>query len=283
MKTFLVLLFLPLILKASVSSPFEDFILALWPEYDHPGVLVIYTGTVKEDHLPLPLDLRVPEETGLVLAVGQSDTEANLVPIAIEETKDGKWARTTLVRSTFQIEFYFDPFLGTELREGSLTLQLNQPLSAYHLAVQRPLVSDRFQISEPGAESFRDDHGFTYHRVHLDTLPAGMAKSISFSYFNREGMLSMERLEETLGGSRGGAGPVDVSSSLPVTRYRLPTIEPLIVLGVLSIVIGYIFVRSNSSPKAQPPAKKGKRFCPHCGNLLDAGDNFCSQCGRKSV
>lgn len=275
------MLFLPLILRAYDSSPFEDFIIALWPEYDHDGVLVIYTGNIKKSHLPLPLDLRVPDETSLVLAVGQSDTADNLEPIPLQETKDGKWARTRLVRSTFQIEFYFNPFGDRELREGSLTIQLNQPLASYHLAVQRPLVSERFQVSEPQAETFRDDHGFTYYRVHLDTLPAGQAKTLSFSYVNREGRLSLEKLEETLGIAPGGPGPTDSPSRSPVTRYRLPTIEPLIIVGMLSLVMGYVFLRSNSRKPTTPPAKSKNRFCPHCGSRVSPGDNFCPTCGKK--
>lgn len=281
MRTSFLLPFLPLTLGAFPASPFEDFIVAIWPEYDHPGVLVIYTGTVKESHLPLSLDLRVPEETDLVLAVGQNDTAGNLAPIPVEATRDGKWARTRLVRPAFQIEFYFDPFDEGERREGNLTVQLNQPLAGYHLAVQRPLMAQRFQISEPAAETFNDDHGFTYYRVHLDTLPAGQAKSVSFSYVNRDNRLSLERLQETLGGAPAGTRAPDSRAGTAVSRYRLPTYEPLAVLGILSLVVGYIFLRSNGPRRVRPGTGGKKSFCPHCGSPVNRGDNFCSDCGKK--
>lgn len=126
-----------LMLHASEESPFSDFVVGIWPEYDHPGVLVIYTGTVKSDHLPLHFEALVPYEIDRALAVGQSQ----------------------------------------------------------------------------------------------------------------------------------GA----------VVRYRLPTYEPLVVLAALSLIIGYMFWRSNH----RRPKTAEKEFCPKCGAKVGKGDRYCSTCGKE--
>ena len=274
LRTLLTLLVSGTVISASEESPFEDFVVGVWPEYDHPGVLVIYTGSIKNDRLPLHFEARIPDATERVLAIGQSKTSDDLEPVPVKDRVDGKWISITLVKDRFQIEFYFDPFDSTVQRKADLTIQLNHSLADYHVAAQHPLAAEDFHFSEQTAESFTDEHGITYYRIHAQSLPKGQSKTISFSYLNRSGKLSLALLKEMLGSEPSA----EVQQS--PTRYRLPTYQPLFILLVLSVVIGLLFWKSNYRTPQVQSKRGGKNFCPNCGSKVGEGDRFCSSCGE---
>ncbi|MFQ6673923.1 MAG: zinc ribbon domain-containing protein [Fidelibacterota bacterium] len=281
LRTTLAVLLLASLVRPEDSSPFEDLIVAIWPEYDHPGVLVIYTGTIKDDHLPLHLEARVPDETNIALAVGQSDTSDKLLPVDIEERDGGKWIFTTLVKESFQIEFYYNPFGPSELRQADLTIEMNHSVDTYHIAIQQPLAAEQFQFSETNADKFTDEHGLTYYRVHRGSLPSGERASISYSYLNRKGKLSVLLLQERLGSGPGATLPQASAVQAGPSRYRLPTYQPLAILGVLAVVIGLLFVSSNKNRPKEAAPKRGRNFCTNCGGKIDQAGKFCSHCGKK--
>ena len=265
------------------ESPFQDFVVGIWPEYDHPGILVIYTGSIKEKYLPLLLEARVPDQTTFAFAIGQSDTMNSLQPVPIVEKNGRKWISTPLVRESFQLELYFNPFGSTEIREGEITLQLNHPLGRYHIAVQQPLAAEAFVFSEPDAETFRDEHGLQYSRSHLPSLPAGQLKTISFSYTNRNGKLSIDLLQEMLGSSPEKPSSSPGKTGGKIDRYKLPTYQPLVMLALLSIVIGFIFWKTNYKTPRFGLNKDKRSFCPNCGIKIGTDDSFCSKCGNELV
>ncbi len=266
--------------QSAGDTPFEDFIIAVWPEYDNPGILVIYTGTVKSDRLPLPLELRVPHETTVVMEVGQSDTVSDLRPVDLVQRNGAQWVDLTVVRSSFQIEYYFNPFDASESRQAKITLQLNQPLADYHIAIQHPLAAQGFTFSEKEVEAFSDDHGLTYSRTHLPSLAAGSAKEIAFSYRNPSGRLSVALLQEMLGGDASSAPPASGGRD-KISRYRLPTYEPMAVLGLLAVAVGFLFWRSNSKQATPLAGGVHEKFCSQCGVAVKKSDGFCSGCGSK--
>lgn len=269
------------LLRASGESPFGDFVVGVWPEYDHPGVLVIYSGSIKSDHLPLQFEALVPQELDLALAIGQSDTSNKLQPVSVEQRDDGKWVNITFVRERFQLEFYFNPFQEGQLRTADVTVQLNHPLDTYHVAVQHPLGAEKFKLSEPNAETFRDEHGVTYSQLHSASLKAGERKKFSFSYVNRSGKLSVALLQEMLKNTQGMPQSTTDSENRTVVRYRLPTYQPLAVVAVLSVVLGYIFWRSNYSRTGRQLVPAEKNACSHCGAAVAEEDRFCSICGER--
>ena len=270
-----------LTLEASDESPFRDFVVGIWPEYDHPGILVIYSASIKDAYIPLHFEALVPDEIDFAMAIGQDDTSNNLQPVPVVERNNRKWISTTLVKDRFQLEFYFNPFGSTELREGAITIQLNQPLDAYHIAIQQPLAAEQYEFSEPDAETFRDEHGLNYSRIHSSSLPAGQEKTISFTYFNRSNKLSIVLLQEMLGSLPGSTKQEKSEARGEIIRYRLPTYQPLAVLAVVTMVIGVIFWKSNYQKRQTDSHQNGESFCPKCGSEVDQEDRFCSNCGRQ--
>jgi hypothetical protein len=269
------------ILGASVETPFEDFTVRILPEYDHPGILVLYTGNIKESSLPLHLEIYIQSETQTTLGVGHTDTTDKLLPLNTVEREDGRWITVNIIKNKFQIEFYFNPFSEGPERNIDFPIKLNHDIKDFHIAIQQPLSAEKFVLMEPGAESVSDEHGITYFRVHVPELNAGDTKTISLSYLNPSGTLSMNILQEMLGGTSGMGKIPSAKEKRSVSRYRLPTYEPLLVLGILSIVIGYLFWRFNKSTIAPVPSSDEKKSCIQCGNRIKPNDRFCSKCGTR--
>ena len=276
-------LFLAAILVgAAEDTPFEGLTIGILPEYDHPGVLVLYNGSVKESELPLHLEISVPSEIQYAVGVGQTDTTEKWLPLDVVEREDGNWIVSNIIKKEFQIKFYFNPFTDKPERKIDFPIKLNQNVQGFHVAVQQPLSSEKFVFMEPDAETVTDDHGMTYFRIHVPELKAGDTKVISLSYLNPSGKLSINILQEMLGRTSGMGAEPAAGRTQSVSRYQLPTYEPLLVLGILSVIIGYLFWRHNRSTAAQVPSGDNQRFCTHCGNRINPGDRFCSQCGTKT-
>lgn len=260
------------------ESPFKSFIAAIWPEYDRPGILVILTGEIEQNRLPLSLRVRLPDEAEVAMGVGQSETSTDLSPLPQVRESGHKWIDATLVKPEFQIEFYYNPFGESEKRAALFTLELNQPLEEYHVAIQEPLGGEDFVFSETELDSIQDEHGLAYFRKHLPELAAGVAKTFDFSYVNPTSRLTVDVLREMLEAMPPRTFDEDAQEAT-VQRYRLPTYQPYAILGIVALLIGIVFWRTEKKRNI-PMDAAGKNLCPNCGERISADHNFCANCGR---
>ncbi len=261
------------------DSPFNSFIIALWPEYDRPGVLVILTGEIKTDQLPLRIRTPLPDGVDIVMAMGQEGGGSDLSPVAVSFEGSLKWIDATFLAPQFQIEFYFNPFEENKLREFEYLFQINQPLETYHVAVQVPLGGEAFSFSETDVDSVRDDHGLNYIRKRFAGLAADLPKPFSFSYQNESGRLTVNILEGMLDNMPNQEFQTD-SQTESVKRYRLPTFEPYLILGVVAVIVAAVFWRTDKK-RGDTSQKNGKNFCSNCGSKIGGSGKFCGNCGIK--
>lgn len=279
---FLILIVILLVLSGILpgeESPFEDFIIAVFPENDVPGIKVVYTGTVKNSHLPLNLEILIPYESESGVFAGNRKPPESFDPVDIIEVDREKWIRETIVTQMFELQVVFNPFSGEALRKVTFEIRLNVPVTTLYLAVQHPLAAEDFEFEE-SVESFFDGHGIQYSRVQVGPLSAGGTKTVSFSYRNPTGILSKDILEERLQ-SLGTQETPNPTTATKVIRYKLPLYEPLIVLAVLSIIIGLLYWRSARSEPIQNTGGKKSKICANCNTLVKSDDRYCSKCGRK--
>ena len=261
------------------ESPFEDFIIAVFPENDVAGIKLVYTGTVKDSYLPLNLEILIPYESESGVFSGNRQPPVSLEPVDIIDVDGEKWILETIVTQMFELQVIFNSFRGEALREVTFDIEFNVPITTLHLAVQHPLSSEDFEFEE-SVESFFDGHGIQYSRVQVGPLPAGGTKTVSFSYRNPSGILSKDILEERFQ-SLGTQEAEKSTSTKKVIRYKLLLYEPLIVLAVLSIIIGLLYWRSVRSEPIQNTENKNSKICAHCNTLIKSDDRYCSKCGRK--
>lgn len=262
------------------ESPFSSFIVALWPDYDRPGVLVILTGRIESDQLPLHIRTALPDDADVVMGTGQEGGGVDLSPLSEVRDETGRWLDANFIDEEFQIEFYFNPFNQKESRKGEYAFQLNHPLENYHVAIQIPLGAERFTFSESGVDSVKDEHGLTYVRKRFGALDKNSKKTFIFSYFNKTGRLTGDILQEMLDVTPPDGDKIDKDIGI-AKRYSLPTYEPYIILAMVVMAICLVFWKFDIQV-VDPKAKNTKNFCPNCGEKIDNNNNkYCSNCGNK--
>ncbi len=73
-------------------------------------MLVILTGEIANERLPLQLKLPLPDGTDVPLGIGHNDTTTNLSPLPEVRESGKRWVDVRMVKQEFQIEFYYNPF-----------------------------------------------------------------------------------------------------------------------------------------------------------------------------
>ncbi len=264
------------------TAPLNDFLFSLWPEYDHPGVLVLFSGEIDSTSLPQSLAFRVPDNATRVLATGVSDTSDQLLPVVVEERGAEKWVRLNLVRPDFQVEFYYNPFGEDHSRSIAYELEFDTAIPAYLLAIQKPIMAENFTLPVEDMESFQDQHGLTFYRKQMPGMAANTVRKFEFQYENHSGETSIQQLQKMLQGQNPGmASTMDMPAPI-VKRHRLPLAEPLIALAVVAIITAFLYTRQKKTSEQVPlSAAKSGKFCTECGQTLGANDKFCANCGTK--
>ncbi len=262
---------------------FDEFIFSLWPEYDHPGVLVILSGKVNDEQLPAKIEFMIPVETEKVSAVGVLDTTGALTEVPIDDRGQEKWVSLNLDHSKFHIEFYYNTFATDHLRNVNYQLRFNVDIPEYIFAVQQPIMAEKFLPPELEMESFQDQHGMTFYRKLMPSLPAGNIYQASFSYENHTGETSLDQLRKMMAETDQGTGITEPTSptATAMKRHRMPLWEPLAVLALIAVIIGFIYSRQLKTAAPLPKTANGSSFCTHCGEKTSPNDKFCANCGNK--
>lgn len=262
------------------SVPINDLIFSLWPEYDHPGVLVLFSGKVDSADLPQKFEFLVPDQANRVLATGISDTSDQLLPVPIETRGSEKWVSVNIIRNSFQIEFYYNPFDDDHSRQVEYELKLGMEIPEFLLAIQKPFGSENFTLGESDMESFQDQHGMTFYRKQLPGLSANTSRTIDFQYENHTGETSIQQLQKMLSGQSPMMGE-QMPPATSAKRHRLPGAEPIIIIIAVAVIVGFLFYRQNQLQNRGPSKGGNNKFCTKCGQPLQSRDKFCANCGTK--
>ena len=276
MKIFIALslLFLAAPLLTAEESPFEELDFAIWPEYDHPGVLILLDGTLRQEALPITLEFRIPNEAGAV-RVTFSEGDEEPFEVAVVERADGKWAVLDIPKGSkiLRTGFYYDPFTDSVERNIEYIIMLNQPLEHFHVLIQEPPAVENFRIDDPAAQKTGDpSHGFTNYTIFVNGLAAGTQKRISYSYRNPSGQLSMEVLQQMMAAEPSSSGTSPQSSVIEHDKsfkHTMPTWQPLLILSMVALIVGVAYAVQN------------KRHCPKCNTPNSGSNKFCSSCGAN--
>ncbi len=263
------------------ESPFKSFIIALWPDYDRQGVLVILTGEIENDKLPLRIKTPIPVSADIVLGSGQEGGTTELLPLNETRDEKGRFVDEVFVKPQFQIEFYYNPFQFQDKRESNYTFKLNQLLKNYHVAIQIPLGSENFIFSESDIDSVKDDHGLKYIRKRFNYLPENSSQTFSFSYIKKDERLTVDILQEML--DLMPPKDLDVNENvLSVERYKLPSHEPYLILIFVTVAISIVLFLSEKD-FVKELGKNENNYCSKCGEKIEYNNNFCSNCGKQLI
>ncbi|MBT4149048.1 MAG: zinc ribbon domain-containing protein [Candidatus Marinimicrobia bacterium] len=266
-------------------SPFNSYDVVLYPEYYFDGLMAEIDAEVKDESLPLDLEIRVPINADSIFFVsGTASSEAEVKNLPILNSKNRSFVKINILESKFRLFIFYNLDKKGNRRTGVYDLELNHFINDAHIIVQVPLVAEGFTFSEKDSEEFKDQHGINFQRVHLHDFMANTTKSVSFSYENPTGEISINKLQTMLSTDDQIISPSTPNSinQTPI-RHKLPLWQPLAVLGVVSLTVGWMFSVNRKKEMVQQPSSKLSTnqgsFCTNCGQSFLPEHKFCSNCG----
>ena len=269
------------------SSPFDLFDTAVYSEYYFDGIMVEINGEVKSGSLPLNLEMGVPANTDSIFFVsGSTETESEVKHLSVLNTNNRSFVQVTVLESKFRIFVFYPVNKQGSDRSGEFTLEINHDVDDAHIVVQEPLVAEKFTFSEKDAETFQDQHGLNFRRVHIHDYRANTGKTISINYQNPSGEISINQLQKMLSGGNAESSQLrQPAMNAPPVRHKLPLWQPLVVLGIVSLAVGFMFRAQQKSelkniPKNISETTQGN-YCPKCGTAVQSEHKFCTNCGGK--
>lgn len=258
----------------------------LWPDYDRPGVLVIYRGTIAPGaSLPATLELRIPAAAGPPNAVAERRAEGQLVSLQFERRVDGDTAviTATVTRPVLQMEYY-DPAIERDGAAHSFTFRWpgDYEVGALTVSVQQPDLAQNLTTEPAAAGRGPGSDGLIYHNVALGAVEAGQSVAVNVRYEKASDQLTVETMPQV-----ETAPPPAAATSQPGSDTEVVVIVVVALLVAALVTVALLVTRSRRAvPSAgqgggavPPGATSGARFCTQCGAAAAAGDRFCHGCG----
>ena len=284
------------LLAVSAAAPqsgtiFSSLGIDLWPDYDRPGVLVIYRATIAPN-VPLPTRLvfRIPAAAGFPNAVAERQAAGQLTTLPYERTVDGETALIdfTASRPIVQLEYY-DPAITRDgvRRSFAFTWPGDFEVQDFGISLQQPALARNFTTVPEAVSAAAAIDGLTYHTLSRAGVEVGETVEIQASYETASDQLSVETIAPVAAPLPPPAVETDAASDNRTMRMAFAALF----VSAAAAVVGFMVRgqrRARSAPRSTPPPRtarsdasggKATRFCTQCGADVDGGDRFCRSCG----
>jgi len=264
--------FIILLMSSQLFGELNHGRLSIIPEYDRNAVTILISGHKKEALdsflLSLPADV-----DSVSLIQSKSQGELAFIPLPVITKGNVKWIETPTDKSDFAIMVLTKPFKSVGHRHFDYDLQFSSSIETMDIEVQEPMGATSFNLSGFDGEKIQDPHGQTTHQAQLTQVASGKIIPIRLEYENPQGKTTRNILQEMMTMSRKASA--NRPPSEPIKRHKLYTWEPLIAVGVLTLLIFIVMKMNQTAPTTSTS-------CKNCGTRLKPTDNFCSSCGEKN-
>lgn len=290
---FISILWLVPAVKAQESPSLDTLTIDLWPEYDDPGVLVIYKAVLSPQiTLPAEVTFRIPVEAGKPSAVAVGLDPSSVADVVYDIQVMGDWIDVSFIATTPSIQFeYYDPRLVKEGAQRTFMYEWPGDLAVNSLIaqIQHPIGASNVSVTPAVGRIIQGSDGFTYNLIEVGALQAGIPFELNLSYQKDSDALSIQSLQ------------IQPSATLTPRSVGMLNLGQwwiwlLVFLGLVLIGGGgYWYWRSGQQ---ESPAKARRRrraprqetagtlpqeaiYCHQCGKRAGAGDRFCRSCGSR--
>ncbi len=267
---------------------FEELLIEIWPEYDQPGVLVIYRGKLSStEALPAEVTFQIPVEAGQPNAVAIRNEQGQLMSVQFERIVRGDLAEISFLSPAREIQFeYYDPGLERDGKSRSyrfVWLDGHLVQSAY-VQVQQPQGAYEMSIIPELEDVFEGSDGFVYYFDNVQLLDPGVF-TLQLNYQKENEALSVTNASE-----QSSTPPIEPESILSARGRDL---APWVLGGIGILMIGtglFLYWRSEKGGSSVHLRKalniggnsaKKALYCPKCGSKTRKNDLYCRECGHK--
>jgi hypothetical protein len=288
------ILLLPVSVRAQDEPALSVVEVSIWPEFDRPSVLVIYRVTLSPmAGLPAEINLHIPTASGKPNAVAASLMDGSLINLPYTWVESGDWSLLTFTATSpeFQIEYY-DPGLQKQGRARHFEYQWlgDYAVESFAVQVQQPLGASDMRISPSLGIGVTATDGLLYYNQTIGALDRGQTFFIVLDYQKVTDALSAGGVSVVPSGplDNTAEGRMSVTSTLP---WMLGA------MGVLLIVGGGLWYWQTGLKPSEPQQQRRPRrkpaaqaeedaqgehvYCHQCGKRAAAGDVFCRTCGTR--
>lgn len=293
----LALLLLPAAAVAQDDVRLSYLQVDLWPEYDHPEMLVIYRAQLAGDvSLPTDVTFRIPAAAGAPNAVAVRQPDGALLNAMYDQQDEGLWTYVTVTATAPEIQLeYYDPQIEKQAsnRSFEFTWSGDYDIESMVIQVQQPVGASGMSIEPDLGEFNPGSDGLQYYIMDVGAPSAGDIVSVKVSYQKENDSLSIDAFQ--------------VQPSAPITeggqdrtQVNPASLLPWLLggLGVLLVVGGVIWYwrsgqesstpkrvnrgrRATTKPKTDFENREDARYCHQCGKRAADGDRFCRTCGAR--
>jgi hypothetical protein len=298
--------------KSQTTDPvLENLTVELWPEYDHPDVLIIYRAELSADTaLPAQVTFRLPGhvETMSAVAFEQNGSLFSVANDAIElsSVAGGRQLTFPVTTRRFQLEYYDPEVLTRQDQDRRLKFNFTSPYDVDRVTfqVQEPIQSEAFVMTPPPGDSFTDPNGLKYNSFEMAGMISGDSVELSAGYTRTIDESSVRLLGVA---SEPNISPEDneIESQNSLPGYLV--LGTGVVVLVATIGAFWWSRKSNATEprrrrpgsraarrKKRPAPKPGKAkaaaadspasqpsagYCYHCGTALRPEASYCHSCG----
>jgi hypothetical protein len=277
---------------AQDSNRLSKLVVAVWPEYDQPAVLVLIDGTLADPaNLPRQVSVLIPATAKLQVTTwtNADGTYAPEQPSQSNNLGDG-FSRVTFTTNTAQyhVEYYDDLIRGTPDKLMTFVYKASAPADQVTVTVQQPYKATNFSVDPAPKSTHSDADGFNYSDLQFPALAADQSITAKVKY-------SKSDPNPSILPASAAPAPV-VAAPAPAGPWNNVFLLVALVLVGLVVVIGFfLFQRSREPVPARAAARNRSRhngerggtagnvsaFCTQCGYGLASADVFCPKCGTK--
>ena len=274
---------LPPAANAQTAITLETVEIRVWPEFDRPSVLVIYSGVVAGGvDEPLELQFSLPPSATLNAAAYLDVTTGQLLNAESEVT--GQTLTLTTPNGSFHIEVY-DPTIQVDgqQRAYSLAWESVYPVNRLSWEIQQPAGAGDLTLIPAPDEVGSDRFGLPTYFVNQTNVEAGQIATVVLEYSRQSTALTAEQLGLTDQGTGGGGEQNQLQPGGAARVGGWAWFVGGAALVVAAAAGAYFYLNRSARPRRARPARQpaSKKFCTRCGKPVAPGDAFCRHCGAK--
>ncbi len=281
----------PTLTQAQGNVKIGELTIQLWPEYDHPEMLVMYSLTLSADSaLPAEMQVSIPANADLnAVAKVEDGTMVNIPYDA--PVKDGDSVLITFLMddlSSYRVEYYAPIEKDGSKRSYNLVWPAGYTIDSFLVQFQQPPTSTNFTSTPVLPNISPVSGGITYHDLDIGGLAGDSNFTWSVSYQKENDDLTVSAMPIEAGG-----GTLPETNEIP-NSFSLSDALPFILVGIGILLIAggllYFFTAGRrdtareSGRKRHSPstaAAGGNIYCHECGSRASSSDKFCRSCGVK--
>ena len=298
---FFLVILLPVGVHAQEEIRISNLQVDLWPEYDDPGVLVMFNALVDlppQTIFPVDIVFRIPAFVGKPSAVATRQVNGSLFDEKYDIQVEGEWTIVTVHASSPEIRLeYYDPRLEKEGidRYFEFFWVSDYPIDGMSINIQEPVGTRNMGI-EPDLGSFstNPDDSLVYYYMEIGSPNKGDTVTVTVAYQKDNDVLSWAYFQIQ-------SGDLNSADNEGLLNFDLLLLLPWILGGIgLLLVVGGIFWYWRSGQDVSDPKRtsRGRRvasvpkdsfdegagvgiYCHQCGKRTASGDRFCRTCGAR--